>query len=195
MKTLLVATNNSHKLQELIAELGDVEYKVVTPQEVNVPEEFDPEETGKTFAENALLKAKAFAQETGLLTVADDSGAVVHALNGEPGIYSKRWIEGSDHDRNMHLLKMLSDKSDRSAHYNCTLALYDPETDYVESFEGQVHGTIGFEEQGTEGFGYDPVFIPDGFAQTFAQLGNEQKMKISHRHRALTKLKAYLQNL
>jgi XTP/dITP diphosphohydrolase len=192
MKQLLVATNNAHKLQELQFELKKLDVKLSTPAQVGVSPEFDVEETGTTFAENAELKARAFAKETDLLSVADDSGLVVHALGGQPGVHSKRWIEGSDHDRNVHLLKQLESKSDRSAEFVTVLALYEPSTDQVIFFEGSVQGSIIDQERGAAGFGYDPVFAPEGYQETFAELGIEIKATLSHRHRAIEKLAKYL---
>jgi XTP/dITP diphosphohydrolase len=193
MQQLLVATNNPHKLKELELELRQLELRIFTPGEVGVPPEFDVEETGTTFAENAELKARAFAVQTGLPSLADDSGLVVEALGGEPGVHSKRWIEGSDHDRNVHLLKKLEGESDRSAHFVTVLALYLPDPNQFHFFEGSVSGKIGAEERGSQGFGYDPLFIPDGYTQSFGELDLEVKSTLSHRHRALEKLRQYLE--
>ena len=192
MKQLLVATNNAHKLQELQFELGKHDIKLFTPEQVGISDEFDVEETGTTFAENAELKARAFSKKSGLLSVADDSGLVVNALGGQPGVHSKRWIEGSDHDRNVHLLKQLESKSDRSAQFVTVLALYEPSTDQVTVFDGSVQGSIIDQERGVAGFGYDPVFVPEGYQETFAELGLVVKATLSHRHRAIEKLAKHL---
>jgi XTP/dITP diphosphohydrolase len=195
MQKLLVATNNAHKLQELQVALNLPEFTFVSPKEVGVEESFDVDETGETFSENAELKAIAFSKKTNLPSISDDSGLIVYALNGEPGVHSKRWIEGSDHDRNQHLLKKLANVTDRSAEFITVLALHFPETGKTEFFEGRVAGTIGFAEKGTAGFGYDPLFIPNGHTQSFAELGAEVKAQLSHRHNAVEKLKVFLASL
>lgn len=193
MTELVLATNNANKLREIQAQLALPSVRVLSPREAGVPADFDVEETGETFTENALLKAKAFAAIAHAPVVADDSGLMVHALNGEPGVHSKRWIPGSDHDRNMHLLEKLKDQSDREAEFITVLALYLPDTDTAHFFEGRVSGKIGAEERGNAGFGYDPLFIPDGYTQTFAELGEEVKNTLSHRARAVQKLKVFLE--
>jgi XTP/dITP diphosphohydrolase len=190
---LVLATNNPNKLREVQSQLSLSFITVRSPHEVGVPDDFDVEETGSTFAENALLKAKAYSAFTKLPTVADDSGLVVHALDGEPGVHSKRWVPGSDHDRNVYLLEKLRDKSDRSAQFVTVLALYFPETDETHLFEGIVAGQIAPEERGQEGFGYDPVFIPDGYTHTFAEIGLEVKNTLSHRSRAVENLKRFFE--
>lgn len=193
MQQLLVATNNPHKLKELELELRQLELRISTPSEAGVSPDFDVEETGATFAENAELKARAFAAQTRLPSLADDSGLVVDALGGEPGVHSKRRIEGSDHDRNIHLLKKLDGQADRSAKFVTVLALYLPDSDQLHFFEGSVSGKIGDGERGSEGFGYDPLFIPDGYTQSFGELALDVKSTLSHRHRALEKLRQYLE--
>lgn len=193
MKQLLVATNNPHKLIELELELRALPLRILRPRDAGVSEDFDVDETGTTFSENAELKARAFAAQASLPTLADDSGLVVDVLHGEPGVHSKRWVEGSDHDRNVHLLKELEGERNRRAKFVTVLALYIPTLESVEFFEGYVSGHIGSEERGTEGFGYDPLFIPDGYTESFGELGLEVKSTLSHRHRALEKLREYLE--
>lgn len=190
---LVLATNNPNKLREIQSQLSLSFISVVSPRAAGVPDDFDVEETGETFVENALLKAKGYSAFTDLPTVADDSGLVVNALNGEPGVHSKRWIPGSDHDRNMHLLQKLQGLSDRSAQFVTVLALYLPETQETQIFEGIVTGKIATEERGSEGFGYDPVFIPDGYTKTFAEIGLDIKNTLSHRSRAVEKLKRFFE--
>lgn len=192
---LVLATNNANKLREIQAQLALSSVQVHSPLQVGVPADFDVEETGETFTENALLKAKSFSTLTKLPTVADDSGLMVTALNGEPGVHSKRWIEGSDHDRNLHLLKKLENAKDRSAVFITVLALYLPDSDQVHFFEGTVSGKIINEERGSDGFGYDPVFVPDGYDRTFAELGLDVKNRLSHRARAVQKLKTFLEGM
>lgn len=192
MLEFVLATNNANKLREIQAQLQQFDVHFLSAKEAGVPDGFDVDETGKTFEENAELKARAFAQLTGKPTVADDSGLVVHALGGKPGVHSKRWIDGSDHDRNLYLLEQLKATKDRSAEFVTVLALFLPDTNEVHFFEGKVMGTISNEERGSEGFGYDPVFIPEGYSETFAELGQDVKNTLSHRFRAVEKLKTYL---
>jgi XTP/dITP diphosphohydrolase len=156
--------------------------KFSTAKDMNLPE---PEETGATFAENATLKALAAAKESGKISLADDSGLAVHALNGDPGIYSARW-GGPQKDFNLAMQKVqnaLGDSKDRSASFVCALALGWPDG-HVEVFEGRVQGTIIWPMRGENGFGYDPIFAPDGYAQSFAQMAPDKKQAISHRAKA-----------
>lgn len=188
---LLVATNNPGKLTEIHSTLKELEYEVLTPQQAGVSE-LDPEETGTTFAENAELKARAFGKASGFLALADDSGLEVSALDGQPGVKSKRFFPGSDADRNQHLLSLLQDATTRDAAFVTVMCLYDPVKDESVFFEGRLTGSIALKERGSQGFGYDPVFIPDGHTQTLAELGTQVKMTMSHRARALAKVKEYL---
>ncbi len=192
---LLLATNNPGKLREVQEILAGLPFEVVTPAEVGVPPDFDPPENGATFEENAQSKAQAYAEKTGLLSLADDSGLCVTALDGKPGVHSKRFIEGSDHDRNLKILELLKEKTDRSAYFISVICLYDPHTKETQCFEGRVEGTLAAEEHGTQGFGYDPIFIPTGYDKTFGELGNEVKNTLSHRARALQKAKEYLHSV
>lgn len=155
-------------------------------------EGFDVEETGATFAENATLKAQAFGNKTQILTISDDSGLEVIALNGQPGVYSKRFAPGSDQDRNQKILELLESRADRSAQYKAVICLYDPATQSQQFFEGLVKGKIAWQARGTTGFGYDPIFIPDGYEQTFAELGSQIKNRLSHRAQALQAVQKYL---
>jgi len=192
---LLFATNNQGKLKEAkimlentgievlsLTEAGDLLNKNLTSIEV--------EETGQTFAENALIKAKVFADETGLLTAADDSGLEVKALNNFPGIVSARWQTGSDADRNRALLKKMATVGDRTAQFVAVICLYDSQTKAYKNFRGEIKGKIALEVKGEAGFGYDPIFVPDGYKKSFAELGIQVKNKLSHRHQALKKMKA-----
>ncbi len=188
---LLLATNNSGKIQEMRSILSQVGYDVLGLSDV-FSEIFDVEETGATFAANAELKAKAYAQEAGIWTLADDSGLSIAALDGKPGVYSKRFIAGSDHDRNIHVLKLLENVAERQAFFTSVMCLYNPATKQSQFFEGQVHGAIAHEERGTHGFGYDPIFIPTGYQQTFGELDAEIKNRISHRAKALESVHEYL---
>ncbi|MBQ1612376.1 MAG: RdgB/HAM1 family non-canonical purine NTP pyrophosphatase, partial [Alphaproteobacteria bacterium] len=150
----------------------------------------DIEETGKTFEENAKLKANAISLKCGLPCLADDSGLCVDALGGRPGVYSARYAPNRDFKKGMEmLLKEIDDSGykNRKAHFSCFMALANP-NQKTKIFEGRVNGTIAEKPQGNGGFGYDPIFIPEGYDKTFAELGDNIKNKISHRSRALEKL-------
>lgn len=175
---LHVASHNRHKLREISEILDGFEV---------VPDNPDVEETGSTFAENALIKVRAIAaKHKGSWCMADDSGLEVEALDGAPGVHSARYA-GEDCDtprNNALLLKNLEGVSNRSARFNCTIALTDP-SGKEHVIPGYCTGTIALEPSGSEGFGYDPLFIPDGYAVSFADLTAEEKNAISHRGRAL----------
>jgi XTP/dITP diphosphohydrolase len=166
------------------------------PVEIIVPNsDFDVEETGMTFEENAILKARAYSEKfPEVFVLADDSGLVVDALDGRPGVYSKRYGDTDEH-RNAKLLSELKDvsNSERTARFVSVIALIGQGVEEV--FEGVVEGAIGFEARGEDGFGYDPVFIPEGYKKTFAELGTEVKNTLSHRARALEKVKKFLENV
>lgn len=187
---LLVATRNQGKAQEMALYLNEFKIEVLTLNEFEMGE-FEPEETGETFLANAELKAVAYGDRAGVLTVADDSGLEIDALNGQPGVHSKRFFVGSDADRNDHVLKLMAGKTDRTARFVSVLVLYDPATQTKHAFTGIVEGQIGEKAAGDQGFGYDPIFIPEGYQQTFAELGVVEKNKMSHRARALQQLQAY----
>lgn len=189
--TILVATQNPGKLAEIKAVLGTVGVEIADPVSVGLAD-LDVEETGETLAENALLKAQAFAEASNLPSLSDDSGLEVAALDGQPGVRSKRFAPGSDADRNHHLLKVMKGKKDRSAVFKTVLCLYDPQTQNAEYFEGVLPGTITLEPKGDAGFGYDPVFVPEGYSETLAELGMETKNTLSHRAKALQKVQAYV---
>lgn len=179
---LLIATHNAGKAKEISELLKPYVAHFSNAGDHNLPE---PEETGLSFAENAILKAQAAAQATGIVSLADDSGLAVDALNGDPGIYSARW-GGPSKDFNLAMEKVhaaLGDAKDRSASFVCTLALGWPDG-HSEIFEGRVHGEIIWPPCGDKGFGYDPVFKPDGYELTFAQMDRQEKQNISHRAHA-----------
>lgn len=192
-KSLLVATTNQGKLVEFVQGLTGIDWRVVSLNDVAATAQVDVEETGSTFQENAELKAKTYATLANMVTIAEDSGLVVPALGGKPGIYSKRFFPGSDSDRNQHLIELLAKSSDRTAYFITVICMYNPETSQANYFEGTVMGTIANQPQGDAGFGYDPIFIPDGYDETFAQLGALIKNEVSHRARAIVKLRSYLQ--
>jgi XTP/dITP diphosphohydrolase len=185
---LLIATQNAHKRAEFQALLDGIPYELVLPAEIGLGD-FDVEETGTTLAENAALKARAFARASGLLSLADDSGLFVDALNGEPGIYSKRYGGPGldDAGRRRRLLEALQDVADeqRTARFEAVIAVADPLAKTPQSELLMVHGIcpgkIIHEDRGAGGFGYDPLFIPDGYDQTFAEMEPELKDRASHR--------------
>tara|TARA_R110001592_G_scaffold20926_5_gene84589 strand:- start:26898 stop:27497 length:600 start_codon:yes stop_codon:yes gene_type:complete len=179
---LLIATHNAGKAREISELLAPYVKNFTTAGALNLPE---PEETGSSFAENAILKAQAAAQASGIVSLADDSGLAVHVLNGDPGIYSARW-GGASKDFNLAMKKVhdaLDGHEDRSASFVCALALGWPDG-HSEIFEGRVHGTIVWPMRGDKGFGYDPVFQADGYDITFAQMEPTEKHAISHRANA-----------
>lgn len=192
MKKLFLATNNQHKIEEVLDIAPNIDWQL--PKNFSELKGFDPEETGKTFEENAEIKARAFAEKTGLITVAEDSGLVVNALDGKPGVYSARWVSGTDNDRNIALLEELKGKDSRTAKYIATLCVYDPKTDETKFFKGEVKGRIAKEIKGGQGFGYDPLFIPDGYEQTFGELGESVKSQFSHRKNAFVRLLDWLKD-
>jgi XTP/dITP diphosphohydrolase len=184
---LVVASHNPGKvaeIDELLAAFGIVTLGAAA---LGLPE---PEETGDTFEANALLKAQAAATASGLPAIADDSGLVVPALGGAPGIYSARWAgPGKDFRPAMARVERELGQKGRSAHFVAVLALAWP--DGREAlYRGEAHGHLEFPPRGTRGFGYDPIFVPDGYSETFGEMGPELKHKISHRARAFAKLAA-----
>jgi XTP/dITP diphosphohydrolase len=190
---LVFATNNRHKLAEVSAILGSA-VELVTPAELGITE--DIPETADTLEGNALLKARYIFERTGLDCFADDTGLEVTALGGAPGVYSARYA-GEAHDfddNNRLLLKNLADATDRSARFRTVIALIVNEggTPREHLFEGRVDGRIIDEYRGSGGFGYDPIFIPEGGEATFAEMTAAQKNAISHRARAVEKLAAFL---
>ncbi len=183
---LVIATHNAGKAREISALLSPYVSTFFTAHDLDLEE---PEETGLTFAENAILKAQAAAQSSGKICLADDSGLAVNALNGDPGIYSARW-GGADKDFNLAMNKVheaLGDAADRSASFVCTLALGWPDG-HSEVFEGRVNGQIIWPMRGEKGFGYDPIFQADGYDITFAEMNSDEKQAISHRARAFALL-------
>ena len=192
---ICAATGNAGKLRELRRILEAQGHEVVSQKELGIT--IEPEETGITFAENALIKAETICKASGLPTIADDSGLCVDALNGGPGVYSARYGgEGlDDKGRYQLLLNSMRGQTTRAAHFTCSIACAFPNGDTLTA-EGQVQGTIAFAPMGEGGFGYDPVFFYPPLAKTFGQLTAEEKSAISHRGKALkdfsAKLETYL---
>lgn len=180
----VLATHNPKKLVELQKILSDFGVEVVTEADVGV--DVEVEETGETFAENSLLKAKAVMEATGLPAIADDSGLCVDALGGGPGVYSARYGgEGlTDRDRYMLLLQNMRGQTTRAAHFICCITAAFPNGDVLQA-EGQCPGTIAFAPMGDDGFGYNPVFFVPEKKRTFAQMTAEERSEFSHRGNAL----------
>jgi len=194
---LVVATHNAGKLREIRELLEPLGIDCVGAAELDLPE---PEETGNTFVDNAELKAREAADLSGLPALSDDSGLSVDALHGMPGIFSARWAEDEDGNRNFgramervwREVEEAGPEAGHDAHFTCVLSLAWPDGD-IESFEGKVHGTLVWPPRGDKGFGYDPIFVATGMDKTFAEIEPAEKHAISHRAQAFSKLVAALQ--
>ncbi|HIE25327.1 MAG TPA: RdgB/HAM1 family non-canonical purine NTP pyrophosphatase [Anaerolineales bacterium] len=193
MLKILLASQNSGKLREMQFILRDLPIQIITPAEIGI--RLQVEETGKTYAENAALKAKAYAKASGLIALGDDSGLEVDALNGEPGLYSARYApapDANDADRRAFLLKNLRGiPQPWKARFHASIAIAQP--------DGKIHFTGGIcegeiipEERGTGGFGYDPIFYLPEMGRTMAELSEDEKNRLSHRAKALEKAKSFL---
>lgn len=193
IKTLIIATHNQGKMVEFHKMLDGLGIELNSAADFNLPE---PEETEDSFVGNALIKARAACEATGLPALADDSGLCVDALEGKPGIYSARWGE-TPQGRDFNVaMQRVNDKcggidGTQTAHFMAVLALVYPDGQ-EEIFKGKAQGKLCWPPAGDKGHGYDPFFIPDGFKMTFAQMEIEQKNSISHRSKAVKKLKEYL---
>ena len=184
---LVIASHNPGKVVEIDALLAPYHIETVGAGALGLPE---PEETGSTFEANAELKARAAAMASGLPALADDSGLVVPALDGAPGIYSARWAGPTKDFRvAMEWVQRELGHKDRRAHFVAVLALAWPAGEIV-SFRGEAHGRLTWPPRGERGFGYDPIFVPGGYEETFGEMGPELKHQISHRARAFEKLVA-----
>jgi XTP/dITP diphosphohydrolase len=183
---IVIATHNAGKLREFADLLGSYASRIVSAGDLGLP---SPEETGTTFAENALLKARAAAWASDSLTLADDSGLCVNALGGGPGLYSARWATPDEGfvGAMKRVLAEVMDAADRSAYFICVLALVWP-NGRTETVEGRVNGSIATEMRGAGGHGYDAIFIPEGYDLTFAEMGEHKKNALSHRSRATHEL-------
>lgn len=190
--TFVLASNNKKKLKEMNDILSRDGYSVISMAEAGITSE--PEENGTTFEENALIKARAAAKESGRPCIADDSGLEVDALDGAPGVYSARYCAGSDMDRVMYLLKNMEGKSDREARFVSAVACVFPGGKEIV-VRGECHGEILKELKGEGGFGYDPVFYVPAEGCTFAEMAQERKNMISHRANAMEKLRQELKTI
>lgn len=187
-KEILIATHNQHKKEEIQQILGE-RYKVTSLTDYDIHDEIV--EDGTTFHENALIKAKYCFEKTGKASLGDDSGLVVEALDGRPGIFSARYAGDHDFAKNMaKVLDELKEEENRKAYFVTVMCLVDENG--VDYFEGRVYGNLTKEVRGEKGFGYDPIFIPDNYEITFAEMTAEEKNKISHRKKAIEKFLAFM---
>jgi XTP/dITP diphosphohydrolase len=187
---LVIASHNEGKVRELAELFAPFGIDCIAARSLDIPE---PEETGTSFAENATLKAEAAAQTAGMLALADDSGLEVAALDGAPGIHSARW-GGHERDFGLAMQRVHRELEAKGvttprANFICALALASPKGS-VQAFEGKVFGTLTWPPRGTRGFGYDPIFVPDGYNETFGEMERELKNRLSHRMRAFEELMA-----
>lgn len=184
---IVFATGNPHKLQEVneIAQGSGIEF--ILP-----PENFNPIENGDTFEQNSIIKAQEASRVSGQISLADDSGLCVDALDGAPGIHSARY-DTTPQRRIDKLLKNLTDTDNRKAKFVCVMTLTDKDGNVLSQVTGECHGQIAKEQSGTNGFGYDPIFIVDGYGITMAQMSEDLKNKISHRAAALSKMIRFIQ--
>lgn len=188
---IVISSNNLHKIKEykeIFDEYPNIEILSLNDANINV----DPEENGTTFKENSLIKAKAVGELTNNIVIADDSGLEIDALDGFPGIYSARFMEGHAYEEKfMAIFDMLKDKRTRDAQFHCVITVINLTTEPL-FFEGIVRGKIATSSNGSNGFGYDPIFIPKGYSESFANLSENEKNAISHRGIATKKLLDYL---
>ena len=194
-KKVIVASHNSGKVREIKSLLKPYSFTIQSASDLKIKE---PKETGKNFIENAILKAKFVSKKSGCIALADDSGLCINLLNGEPGIHSARWA-GKDKDFKLAIKKIEKKliKIDPNSnikyrsHFCCALALSFPNGQTI-SFQGKVYGQLQFPAKGLNGFGYDPIFVPNGYKKTFGEMNYSYKERISHRQKAFKKLKKYL---
>lgn len=195
MKEIILASANPHKIEEIYAILKDFDYKILSLTDVGLGD-IDIIEDGDTFEANSLIKARTIFERTGKPAIGDDSGLMVDCLNGEPGVYSARY-SGEDKNYQANNLKLLSNlkgvpAEKRTAKFVTVITLMFSETDILVA-RGEVHGVIGTELRGTNGFGYDPLFVVPSLGKTFAEMDAKEKNSMSHRANALIKLKSLLE--
>ena len=194
MKDIILSTGNTNKVKEIKSILKGLDYKIVDKNEAGF-KDLEIEETGDTLAENAIIKAKAMWRDIGKIVIADDTGLFVDALDGKPGVYSARYAgdNSTDKENRIKLLEEMKDKTDRKARFITSIALID-EYGNEHVLEGRCEGRIAYNETGDRGFGYDSIFIPEGYDKSFGEIPEEIKNEISHRARALEELKGFLEN-
>lgn len=191
MKTLVFATNNQHKLDEVQAMIGN-NFQLKSLKDIGCSA--DIPETGVTFEENALQKSRYIFENFHVDCFSDDSGLEVDSLNLEPGVYSAHYSGSRDSETNMQLvLDKLGNNPNRKARFRCVISLVLNGTNHF--FEGSIEGSIATERSGKSGFGYDPIFRPEGYQETFSEMSGEEKNKISHRGKAMAKLVQFLSQL
>ena len=195
IKEIVIASHNEGKVKEIRSLLKPLGFKIYSAKKFKINE---PIENGKTFSENSLIKSRNASLKSGIPAIADDSGLCVLSLNNDPGIYSARWAGRSknfDHAikkiENKMIKNKLFNKSSRRAFFCCALSIYFP-INYFRVFEGKKYGHIRFPASGINGFGYDPIFIPNGYKKTFGEMNFEYKERISHRSIAFKKMKKFL---
>lgn len=196
-RKLVISTGNKNKVEEIRDILKDIEIEVLAKGDLGLGP-IEVVEDGDTLASNSLKKARALGEKTDYMVIADDSGLFVDYLNGDPGVHSSRYAgkDGDDQANNEKLLRELKGVAmeDRGASFKTVIALIDEDKKESLLF-GQCKGKIGFEEKGKGGFGYDPLFIPESYEETFSEMGEEEKNKISHRAKALKELKKEISKL
>ena len=192
MTKLIFATHNKNKLKE-VRSLIPSSIELLSLDDINLLEEID--ETAATIEGNAILKAQTIYNQTGINCFADDSGLLVDALNGAPGVYSARYAgeHKNDNDNLEKLLNELGKNDNRNAHFKTVMALIIDGKEYL--FEGIINGTITTQKSGANGFGYDPIFLPNGYTETFAEMSSEIKNVISHRAKAMKQLVEFVNSL
>lgn len=194
MREIVLSTDNINKLIEIREILEDLDIKIYGKSDIEGLN-FEVIEDGDTLYDNALKKASAMAERVDFAVLADDTGLFVKALDGEPGVHSARYASEHDDKKNREkLLNNLKDKEDRSAYFKTEIILIDEDKNIIP-IEGVCPGKISLEERGDNGFGYDSIFIPEGFDKTFAEMSHEEKNQISHRSRALKNLRDKISNL
>lgn len=202
IKELLIASGNKGKVLEIAQLLQPLNISAISAAQFDLEE---PEENGKSFEENSLIKAKYYGKKTNLIALADDSGLCIEALNGEPGITSARFALDENGEKNFSLAfeKIVAQLQEKNfnfaekirAYFICNLTLFDPKTDFAISFEGRVDGNLIFPPRGNKGFGYDPIFIKDGMTQSFGEILPSEKDLISHRGLAFKKFVTWLEKV
>lgn len=194
MRELLIATHNRKKLAEMEHLLCGAPFELLTVDDVGFGADFDIEEVGETFEGNALIKAFICGKKSGKLSLGEDSGLEIDALDGKPGVFTKRYAEGTPDNGHAKIIAELANvpEEERGAQFRSTIALYDPVTDVVRICEGIVRGKIAHEARGTNGFGQDPIFIYEGTDKTGGEMEPKEKHKISHRFRSIEKAKEIL---
>jgi XTP/dITP diphosphohydrolase len=198
MIKLLIATRNQGKLAEIKKIFKDVDFEILSLDDIKEIDDFEPEENANSYKGNAVIKATAYGKKVGLLTIADDGGLEIDALDGRPGVNSARYAEGTDEDRYRKILAELEGVSpeNRTCRYRCVAALYNPKTETVHTFGGVWEGRIVEYPRGNKSFGYAPIFLsPEyNFEKTNAELDPDETIKINHRGKAFRKAKKMLIN-